>query len=97
MSVSYKFSSCTLLQIHEILYFTGDFNRSVWSLPLCHNVKFHHASHRNRDLSQTKQIATKNATEKRQMRAYCVAEPVTNQRRKFLRRPDTNPTQGKNE
>ena len=51
MSVSYKFSSHTILHIHKILYFMGDFNWSVWSLPLCHNVQFHHVSHRNRDLS----------------------------------------------
>ena len=45
-----------------------------------------------------KQIATKNATKKHQiLRAHCVAEPDANQRRKFLRRPDTNPTQGKND
>ena len=44
-----------------------------------------------------KQIATKKATEKRpNVRAHCVAEPEANQRRKFLRRPDADPTQGKN-
>ena len=30
------------------------------------------------------------------VRAHCVAKPHANQRRKFLRRQDTNPTQGKN-
>ena len=38
MCVSYKFSSHTLLHIHKIRYFMGDFYNSVWSLPLCHNV-----------------------------------------------------------
>ena len=43
-----------------------------------------------------KLIATKNATKKPpNVRAHCVAEPDANQRRKLLRRPDTNPTQGK--
>ena len=30
------------------------------------------------------------------VRAHCVAESDANQRRKFFRRPDTNPTQEKN-
>ena len=33
---------------------------------------------------------------KRNVRAHCVAEPDANQRMKFFRRPDTNPTQRKN-
>ena len=39
-----------------------------------------------------KQIATKNATKKPNVRAHCVAEPDANQRGKFSSRPDTNQT-----
>ena len=67
MSVSYKFSSYTLLHIKKILYFLRGFNRSVWSFPLSPNVKFHHVLHRNRDCRKLEETSTKNATEKRQM------------------------------
>ena len=96
MSVSYKFSSYTLLHIHKILYlwvtFTGLFGHCL-CVTMCNFIMYHLEIG---ICSKLKQIATKMQQKKPNVGAHCVAKPDINQRRKFLRRPDTNPTQGKN-
>ena len=69
----------------------GDFDRSVGHcicVTMCNFIMYHTEIGICHKL---KQIATK----KPNVRAHCIAKPDANQRRKFFRRPDTNPTQGK--
>ena len=76
----------------------GNFNRSnrayghPFFVTMCNFIMYHIEIGLYCALHQT---APKSQHKNPNVRAHCVAKPDANQNRKFFRRPDTNPTQGK--